>query len=254
MISRVVRPPHILGTPKRLARALGFRSRKYPNPAIVRTFNYRRDFFMTNISANLVHDAPEGFAQVNAFFDRNKYGQRRILESVGVPVPVVAHTKSEASGRFTNPGLRFVVRPLRHSGGLHYRVTDNPLDFIEGSEYISELYPKKREYRVIFVFGKPLIYLRKKQNEGVTHEEPWGHINSFFQTINDIPTCRLSATDCVSKLSDLLFVKNAHIVAADILFNKSHSSPYAVLELNLCPSLSIEENFNKVVESIRARS
>jgi hypothetical protein len=47
--------------------------------------------------------------------------------------------------------------------------------------------------------------------------------------------------------------QNAHIVAVDILYNSKHPQPYAVLEVNACPSLSIEDNVAKVVETLRGR-
>jgi hypothetical protein len=247
----VVRPPTIKTTPSTLAKDLGWKTRFYPNPKLSVPFDYKRDFFMTNVHPNHVEWYPDEFQIVYGFFAGHKCSQRLNLESAGIPVPLVAAGPADVE-RLT--GEKFVVRPLRHSGGRDYRITDNRLDFVPGTEYISEFYPKRREYRVIFVFGKPLIWLRKKPNEGVEAEAPWGHVNSFFQTINDIPSCRLSATDCVQRLGALPVVAASHIVAADILYNQQSDRPYVVLELNMCPSLQIEGNRAKVVETIRART
>jgi hypothetical protein len=136
---------------------------------------------------------------------------------------------------------------------MGYRVTGDRLDFVVGQEYISELFPKRREYRIIFLFGKPLISLRKKPNEGVTDAEPWGHANSRFQTIIDVPNCRLSGTDVYDRLSAMPAVKAAHIVAADVLYNVKSDPKYSVLELNFCPGVDIDANRASIVEAIRGR-
>lgn len=247
----IVRPKGIYGTPHQVATELGVGTRYYPNPRRKRTFDYNRDFFMVPVAPEHVTGAPPTFAALHNFLTRNKYGQRRLLQEAGIPVPRVASRPEEAEGL---TGERFVVRPLRHARGIGYRVTQNRLDFVTGAEYISELYPKRREYRIIFVFGEPLIWLRKKPHEGCDETQPWGHENSTFQTINDVPTCRLSSTDCATRLSQVPAVGTAHIVAADILYNRDHQQPYTVLELNVCPSLSIDNNRAKVLEAIRARA
>jgi hypothetical protein len=251
----VVRPPGMLTTPAAIAAALGCKAKKYPNPAIDRVFHYGKSFFMTNVHPGHTTGAPPEFTNVHSFFAKHKYGQRQALENAGVSVPAAFGSAAAAiahSASVTDDGLCFVIRPLRHSGGEHYRVSDG--SDLGANEYASVLYPKKREYRVIFVFGKPLIYLRKKPNEGVAEDAPWGHVNSKFQTINDIPNCRLSQTDCVERLSALDVVKYSHVVAADILYNSKEPQPYVVLELNMCPSLSIADNLAKVVEAVNARS
>lgn len=253
----VVRPRGILGTPRAIVEDLQekrrFESRFYPNERRRRQFDYCRDFFMTSVRPQDVVNAPENYNEVYSFWSKNKYGQRRSLIAGGINTPRTAGSLSEAAELDANSGRRFVVRPLRHSRGLGYRTTVNPLDFVPGHEYISELWPKTREYRVIFVFGNPLIWLRKKPNEGVTADLPWGHENSFFQTINDTAGCRLSQTECVQKLSNLTVIKGSHIVAADILYNRKLEHGYAVLELNNCPSLSIYDNRQKVVQKILDR-
>jgi hypothetical protein len=250
----VVRPKGIRGTPHSLAMALGGQTRFYPNPKHSRPFSYRRDFFMTPVAPQHVTDAPAGYGTLYNFLTRNKYGQRKTLESHGIPVPRLA---ADAEAARTLTGTEFVVRPLRHSRGVGYRVTNDRLDFAPGTEYISELYAKRREYRVIFVFGNPLIWLRKKPGEGVDYTQPWGHHNgSFFQTINDIPRCKLSGNgiDVVPRLVACPVVRAAHIVAADILYSSKAEHQAVVLELNACPSLYIEANQAKVVEAIRART
>jgi hypothetical protein len=247
----VVRPKNIKGTPFAVAHDLGCQTRFYPNEKRVRRFDFRTDFFMVPVTQQQVTNAPDTYVDFLLFAAANKYGQRKRLEAAGIPVPRVAGSTGEASEL---GGSQYVVRPLRHSRSQHYRVTENRLDFVAGKEYISELYPKRREYRVIFVFGKPLIWLRKKPNEGIDEAAPWGHLNSRFQTIHDIPNCKLTLTDCVDRLSAFAPIRGSHICAADVLYNSKEKSKYVVLELNFCPALDIDNNREKVVAAIQGRS
>ena len=79
----VVRPKGILGTPKAVARELGFRVRFYPNPAKHRIFDYQRDFFMGPVAPQHVKNAPLGYGTFHDFTTRNKYGQRQALAEAG---------------------------------------------------------------------------------------------------------------------------------------------------------------------------
>jgi len=245
----VIRPKGVRTTPSRVASELGCQTRFYPNTRHPRRFDYLRDFFMTTPHPEFVSNAPAAYNDVYHFSTRNKYGQRQILSNF-VPIPKTAGSETEAGNL---AGEHFVVRPLRHSGGVGYRVTGNRLDFIHGQEYISELFPKRREYRIIFLFGKPLIVLRKKPNEGIDETAPWGHENSFFQTINDVPGSRLAGTDVFDRLTEMPAVAAAHIVAADILYNSKSDPKYMVLELNFCPGLDIDNNRATIVEAIKNR-
>ena len=176
----VIRPKHIYSTPKHIATDLACKVRSYPRPEKPkRRYVYNRDFFMVPIDPSVVINAPTHYGDMYAFSTRNKLGQRQQLAQF-VNVPRCAGSPEEASAL---EGAQFVVRPLRHTGGIGYRVTADRHDFIPGQEYISELFPKRREYRIIFVFGQPLIVLRKKPNEGVTHDLPWGHQNSLITSL-----------------------------------------------------------------------
>lgn len=250
----VVRPRGIVGTPRLLAKDLDCPTRVYPNTHYPhRKYDYRYDFFMTPVDPAHIRHCPPEYIKAYDFMKRDKYVQRKALEFGGVPVPRTVGSHGDAWGLAFDTGLRFVVRPLRHSAGNGFRVTDNAIDFVPGQQYLSELYPKKREYRIIFVFGKPVIYLRKKPNEGVTDDLPWGHVNSTFQTINDVAGCRLSTTDCATRLGNFPVIKGAHIIAADIMWNDQADRPYVVLELNACPALTIDENRSKIAEAVLAR-
>lgn len=245
MLRHVLRPEGISGTPKALAQELGVQTRKWPG--FSGTPDFDQDLFLVYPDALAVKAADKpAYGVCRSFFAMDKPHQRLALGAQGIPIPRTFVHKIHVAGAGESA---WVVRPLRHSGGEHYRLTTNPLDFNEGSEYIAALFPKKREYRVIFAFGKPIIYLRKKQNEGVSAEEPWGHTNSVFQTINDVPGSRIAQTNCVALLSALPVIRTAHLIAVDILWNNGN---YVVLEVNTCPGLDIDANRAKVVEAVKA--
>jgi hypothetical protein len=233
-----------------IAEQLDAHLRYYPNPRRVRLYDYRRDFFMGAVAPEHVRNAPHGYQEVFNFFSRDKYSQRRALQAAGIPIPGIP-AGSDPSDQ--QPARKYVVRPLRHSAGRGYRVTESSTDYVAGSEYISVLYPKKREYRVVFAFGNPILTLRKKPNEGVGYEQPWGHSNSFFQTVNDLSTCRLAQTDFYHRLVHNPVIRLAHIVAVDVLWNPAESEPYVVLEFNACPGIQLEQNQQKLVDTIKAR-
>lgn len=249
MIRYVVRYKSVRRSPALLAEALGVQTRRYPG-RLMKAPSYNRDLLFVyprpeelletgSTTREIVH-------QLHGFFNCNKYSQRRYLQATGIPIPWTAGNLSETSTAPSNTS--FVVRPLRHSQSQNFRVTTSVQDFSPGQEYISSLFPKTREYRILYVLGKPLIILRKKPNEGVGPEEAWGHVNSHFQTIQDVPNCKLSGTDIFSRLGQCPIVQNAHILGVDVLWNR-HG--YVVLEFNSSPALTIENNISKVAEFIK---
>lgn len=184
----------------------------------------------------------ETYRSLYSFFSSNKPTQRELLAGAGLPVPETYQTHSDA--RYATPGA-WISRPLRHSGGLGYRRTEDVSDFTEGEEYIQRVYPKDREYRLIYVYGQHLITLRKKVPEGLTNDQPWNHSNgAFFQTIHHWENCRLASTDILARLQSLPIIMYAHIVAVDVMW--SNSLGYSVCELNACPGLTIDNNLRKV--------
>lgn len=245
----VVRPAGIHRTPYQLAQDLGGQTRRWPNRLQLQ-LDYNRDVILAPVPPGDIRDSSREYEATYYFMTRNKYGQRTTLSGAEIPIPASAITRPGAADL---TGEHFVVRPLRHSRGFGYRVTRDRFDFRDGQEYISELYPKRREYRVIFVKGEPVVWLRKKPNEGIGPEAPWGHENSFFQTINDATASPLSRTDAVQRLSQLDAVRGAHLCAADILWagKQNPDKPYAVLELNFCPALDIDNNRAKVADALR---
>jgi hypothetical protein len=113
------------------------------------------------------------------------------------------------------------------------------------------VYPKTAEYRLIYVLGKPLILLKKKNPNNIPPELPWNHNNgSSFSTINDISSSKIARSGLITKLTAVPIIIHAHLAAVDILW--SDDRPPAVCEVNTCPGLSIEANLEKVAAHVQA--
>jgi hypothetical protein len=187
---------------------------------------------------------------INTFFQATKATQRTLLTSWNVPVPATFTTKIDSETAHTG-GNRYVVRRNRHWKGQFYRITDDPTDFIEGEEYISELFPKTREYRIIYIMGTPVLTLRKKVPEGTGADLPWNHEQgASFQTINDVEGSRPAGLGVFNTLAGVPLLQQAHIVGVDVMLNKNG---WRVLEFNSSPALTLENNIAKVAEFIRSR-
>jgi hypothetical protein len=216
-------------------------------------------------SGNDGGDDREKYERLYRFFSQTKAGQRTLLRASGIPVPDTTTRQDVAASwlvpRTEEPSLdnprgqregaetpTFIVRPLRHAGGIGFRLTKTPTDFIPGQEYVQRLFPKTREYRLIYVKGTFLVTLRKKVPEGTPRDQPWNHsAGAVFKTINP-ETCKLADTDCLSRLSANPIIKSAHIVAVDVLWNLSG---YVVAEFNSCPGLSIETNLSRIAQHVQ---
>lgn len=233
----IIRPGGISKTPRLLADALGLQTRRWPNKQAIIP-DEKRDVLLT---------WPKG-TSLYWFASRDKFTQRANITLQGVfTVPCCA------GGAIPDhvEGQQYVVRPLRHSQGRDYRLTDNPQDYNPRTEYISVCIRKKREYRIIFVSGKPVVMLRKKPVEDASPYEAWNHTTgSFFQTINNWTDSILGQTNCLERLRECKVIQKAHLVGVDIIWDGHH---YYILEYNFCPALSIETNLQKVVEAIRSR-
>lgn len=230
----VIRPKGIFSTPNRLAQALGAQTR------LVRD-DYRysaNDFFLAY---------PQYIVTEASCFSRvNKHLQRRILEP-SVPVPLTKGLPLWPAGDAVDGP--FVVRPLRHTQGQDYRLTDDPTDYNPATHYLSKLFPKKWEYRVIYCLGSPVLTLFKRVPESLSPSLPWNHANgSSFITVNNTENNRLRHTDVYERLGVSPVVRDAHLVAADILLARNLS--WCVTELNFCPSLSIPANISKVASHV----
>lgn len=246
MVRFVIRHPKIFSSPKSLAVELGVKTR-LPRPG--KSGDYRQDFFMHYPEPGLVRNGGADYVKLSEFYSANKAVQRLLLQHDGLPIP-----QTRVAGEPLE-GNRFVVRPLRHQQGQHFRVTERADDFRPGLEYISELFPKSHEYRVICVYGKPALLLRKQAAEGVRllPDQAWNHSNgqAVFSTVEDVPRSNLSVhTDCFVRLLDSSIVRNSHYCGVDILY-RGKTKEWVVCEINSCPALQIDANRAKVAQIIR---
>lgn len=209
----------------------------------------------------------DSYRSARAFASASKPSQRRILSDAGFPVPRTSFSSSTSqstdntieaiwfgvdhSGR-DQP--KYIVRPLRHSGGQGYRLTNNPSDYEEGREYIQEVYPKNHEYRIIVVRGKPLFTLYKRRPETLTYEQPWNHANgSSFVTVDNPDNNRLRHTDVYERINNASgLLNNLDLVGIDVMYVRR--GEYVITEFNLCPAITLEHNLQKVAEHVNSDS
>jgi hypothetical protein len=253
----ILRPPAFGSTPKRLRQYLGAqRVVKVPDVQN-RTFDWNQDFFMAYPNPDQVLNRPDEYWEMRGIYASNKVTQRQWLHSQGLSVP---YTLTRLGQGFGDPIGRsdrgYVVRPLRHSGGIGYRLTQHPHDFDPATEYLSEVFPKRWEYRIILVKGKPIITLLKKTIRSIEFNQPWNHANgSFFVTCHTYTSNRLRWTDIYDRIEASSVLKRFHIVALDVLLADRHAlgldrHPYAVCEMNFCPALTIPHNLETISQCL----
>lgn len=309
----IIRPAHILSTPKLLQQTLGAeRTLRWPEPSRYKP-SYQKDFFLTyppieeleeyahtlrrspqhRIPTRVPHDPTTQLVRILAqnqserieryladyqsartFASSTKPEQRRQLYTLGFPVP---WTSSQNTGPQTlepfgipqyptTPGYemgleptqsnvvseqitRYIVRPLRHSGGQGWRLTDSPSDFREGREYIQEVYPKDHEYRIIAIRGEPLITLYKRRPEHLSFDQPWNHTNgSSFVTVHNPDNNRLRHTDIYTRIAATDLFKSLDLIGLDIMLSRRNH--YVITELNLCPAITIPDNLQRIKDHV----
>jgi hypothetical protein len=144
----------------------------------------------------------------------------------------------------------YVVRPYRHHGGENYRITTDPEDFQEGSEYISRIFEKDREYRIIYVLGTPLVVLKKKVPEGLSNQLHWNFANgSTFVTV-PMAESVLRRTDIFRRLETNPIIQYADIVGVDVLYK--NTGEYVIVEFNSAPGINIPANLESIATHVRA--
>lgn len=259
----VVRPSDILTTPKLLAGALGSETRRWPANTETR-YNFYEDVFLTYPSPDRIdlsswQPIQDTYALLRTFFTATKAEQRRLIVLDKIPVPMTCTNKWEAAF-LGQRSERFIVRPMRHREGKHYRITNDPTDFVQGNEYISELFPKEIEYRVIFIHGDPVVWLYKHLPVGINKDGPWGYDQgAYFLTLRDPDGSPLVRTGVVERLMKSRVITHAHIVGVDILVGRMGTMgnyTACVTEFNACPSLavpalSVEKRLGIIKDHIR---
>lgn len=254
MITHIIRPPSILSTPKRLADAISERQnhrvRTRRNLPRLRSGDsilhlFYNDILRRNLQTlgrtQQIRDSSEC---PFTFFSGSKAQQRKNIGLQEIPTVPCAYDHTDADS-LPDYGHGFVVRPLRHSQGLGWRTTNSRRDFHEGREYIQSLVHKRREYRAILCRGQLQLVLRKRTPES-NPLAPWNHAQgSSFVTV-DATRSNLAGSGILENLTQSHLVRNIDLVGVDIIQDNSGST--FVLEFNSCPSISIQENVNKIAE------
>jgi hypothetical protein len=237
----IVRPMGILSTPKRLKEVLNA-SRTIRSDSVrllrSRSVNWENDLYLSY--PLIPHLATcEPYQIVREFYKYDKGQQRSYLRAfVKTPDSYISN--------------QYVVRPRHHRAGHDFVITEyGQTEINPYTHYVSPLFPKVKEYRVIFVKGVPLITLRKVFNS-ITPDPtlPWNHAQgATFQTINGgHSTSSLRHTSCISDLLNVPVVQHAHLIGVDVMMD-AHNN-YAVCEINFCPSISIEANLQTIKETL----
>lgn len=262
MIRYVIRPPSILTTPQRLRSAL--QARRTIRMPSRRLFSLERDFFLAyppseQITGFTNAEQEIAYQRIRDFYRSTKPVQRASLASLGFPVPRSFDPIDAALAGQDNPGtgrLLFIARPLRHFGGQGFRTLSSEQAQEPGlwdpqTEYLQELYPKSHEYRILIVRGHPIITLLKRVPPETPVDVPWNHSHgSSFVTVDNPGLNRLRHTDVYDVISrNQDFFQFIDLAGLDVMF-RSEDQSYRVCELNLCPSLQIEDNLRKVSEHV----
>lgn len=228
-VDYVLRPRGIRLTPRRLARGW--------NATTTRTL-YEHDM-ESPLGRTFFLYYPENFPNrtLSNFCRGSKASQREFIQDGGIPTPLAFKA------------TKYVVRPLYHRAGQGWRITEDPEDFSSTTEYISPIFPKAWEYRLIWCKGTLLITLLKRVPEELDEASPWNHSNgAFFVTVEEEENNRLRRTEAREFLSENAIIQQADLVAADIMLDRDYR--WCVCEFNFCPSLQIEANLRKVIEHV----
>lgn len=244
-ITRIIRPPSILSTPKRLADAIS--SLQSIHCQILRYPNRYNPVSDLRLFYSEVRNIPDSDRSVYSFFMGNKAYQRKKIQAEGLPTVPCATTQEEYE-QLESPTEQYLFRPFRHRGGSGYTIssrTDTPFpDFSQF--YVQPTFKKKREFRVITSFGEPIVLLRKSIPEGLSPLQPWNHLQgSSFITINNLNNF-FPGESFLQQLRQSVLLKQIDLVGIDVI--QDYNNNNYILEFNSCPSLNIEENVNKVAE------
>lgn len=243
MTRYVVRPKHIRRTPSIIAGALGAVTRRVDASRCL-PFDLNQDFFMAVPASVPIGADPSRWEQLNLFSRSNKASQRVLMMGEGITTP-------DSFDPYMN---RVVVRPYRHMGGVDYTVQDVGSPIPEGY-YASNLFPKTREYRVVYHRGQVLCTYLKKLPPNVEPdiEGPWNHdiTGATFMTvtrnINDKLLGTMFYTDMARAMESTIGFDYLNTLAVDVLYCDDMPGSYAVCEFNLCPGITIQNTIDKLV-------
>lgn len=104
---------------------------------------------------------------------------------------------------------------------------------------------------MISVRGEPLVTLLKRVPEGFPRSQPWNHANgSSFVTVTDPSLDRLRHTDVYERIRSSRLLQLIDLAGIDIMYRRENE--YVIAEVNLCPSLQIPSNLEKVTRYVHS--
>lgn len=105
----------------------------------------------------------------------NKFLARKELKQKNIPIPDTSNSFEYAKINYVSKGKPVIVRPVQHKRGEYFYVCDNERDLALAcakilaqtgfTYYISEVFPKTREFRAHCAHGKVLALLEKPKPE-----------------------------------------------------------------------------------------
>lgn len=244
----LVRPRKLRRTPFRLRDALGFqRSYAYPNMRDVPVFSWESDFLIAVPSYQHVRYAPDAFNELRRVYVADKWKQRLWLTENGLPTPLDADQPED--------DIVYVRRPLRHRSGIEFECIPSesviPMQELiahnnTADNYLSPLFRRTHEYRIILHKGKTVWTILKRQPEHLTQTQAWNGANgSYFVTVRNPDNNRLRHTDIYERLENNPVLASAHLLGVDVLLNHPENK-YAISEINFCPSIEIDSNIEEL--------
>ena len=248
----IVHGPHITWTPTNLASRLEVSTKTWPRADNWGKFEYGQDFFMSypDIKRVNTHTARKRgeYEQLNRFWRKPKINQREYLHRHNIPIPATFGINWNAN--LPSTPNRYICREAQHQRGEGYRITSDPSDIRMG-EYMSRVFPKDSEWRILYVLGKPLFAIRKYLADDVQLNtwEPWTDSNRcYWMTVHQARNNRLLNTDVYDRLAALPIIKLSHIIGVDIMLAEN---TYVITEFNATPTLKVSNHLDMVAQYVR---
>jgi len=185
-----------------------------------------------NTSGAIVYNSPQSLSNAS-----KKSLGRKLMKKAGIAIPKTEFSVADAKKNLTYP---MIVRPEHHREGKNFFVVNNDRELANKlnklpNGYVSEFYPKTKEFRVHVASGKALLVKQKPEPDDKStiawnfaqNEKPWTTID---RKDYDYEMVKL-ALDAVKAL-------NLDFGAVDIMSNptKRGLSTHVVVEINTAPS------------------
>ena len=176
----------------------------------------------------------EAFGRLSRFASAGKGEQRILLENRGIP------TLGAVIGPAALPPGSWLVRPNHHFAGTNMDLCDGGV--LRAGFYASEIQPIKKEFRTLFVHGRPLFTMYKPPNPDPNADSDFADTWSYTR----LDRCGLN-----DQLAAFPAIRDASYCGVDIAwFGRRHQQPARVIEINFAPGLG-PRNLETVASALR---